>query len=63
MKLLEEGRMLSRNEEGEYPLHSIVQKSRPKKDKILNALLTHSSEDVNVPGKNGMTALHYAVQV
>ena len=56
-------KVLVPNEEGDYPLHSIVRQHRQDKVELLIALLTHSSVDVNSHGKGGMTALHYAVQV
>ncbi len=56
-------KVLLPDKEGDYPLHSIVRMQRPDKVELLVTLLTHSTVDVNLQGKGGMTALHCAVQV
>lgn len=64
--MLQQDELPGINEEGDNPLHSIAkQTDRPEKDKVemLVTLLTLTAVDINSRGKNGMTALHYAVQV
>lgn len=56
-------KVLIPNEEGDFPLHSIVRQHRQDKVDLLVTLLTYSTVDVNSQGRGGMTALHYAVQV
>ncbi len=56
-------KLLGSNEEGDNPLHSIVQQPHRNKVEVLATLLIHSSVNINSQGKCGMTALHYAVQV
>ena len=48
------------------PLHMLVCRPRPPKEKVdlLLAMLSCGSDvDINCKGKEGMTPLHYAVQV
>ena len=52
-----------RNEAGDAPIHAIVRHKRKRRLDLLVTLLTHGDVDVNLPGSDGNTALHFAVSV
>lgn len=48
---------------GDAPLHCFVKRKDREKFNCLMALLIHSKCDINLPNKDGQTALHLACQV
>lgn len=53
----------SRNEVGDAPIHAIVRHKQKRRLDLLLTLLTHGDVDVNLPGSDDNTALHFAVMV
>lgn len=48
---------------GDAPVHSYVRRRDKEKFKCLMTLLIHGNCDVNLPNKDGQTALHLACEV
>ena len=64
MKLLfeiKDHNILDKN--GETPLHSYVRRTDKEKFNCLMTFLIHSKCDVNLPNREGRTALHLACEV
>ena len=53
----------SKNEVGDAPIHAIVRHKQKRRLDLLLTLLTHGEVDVNLPGSDDNTALHFAVMV
>ena len=53
----------SKNEVGDAPIHAIVRHKQKRRLDLLLTRLTHGEVDVNLPGSDDNTALHFAVMV